>query len=138
MHKSRASLRSDFSSAGTLIHGKERWMWVEDACRAIIASTTAVGRWEMVREGFPKFQVWALSAFRNLSPFAFNAGEIRQMFDGLIKYAETHDKRLHPFFERMYDHRHQWDKTKPIETEATVDDTIRVESVRDGFLKRVS
>jgi len=136
-HRSRASHRGALSNEGDLIMGKPRWMWVEDACRAIIASTMPDGRWVIVRQGFTKFEFWARTAFKNLSPFTFTSRELRDIFEGVEKYSARHDQRLHRAFARMYDKRHQWDRTKPIETEKTLDDVIQVESVRDGFLKRV-
>lgn len=152
-HRSRASIREEHANKDDRILGKPRWMWVEDACRALIATTLADGRWKMLREGFPKFQSWALSSFRNLGPIAFTPAEIREIWSGLEKYALTHDKKLWPAFERMYDTRHRWDKTKPVSIIDALDaeeeaekappvhrsqrKDIAVEKIVDGSLRRV-
>jgi hypothetical protein len=146
-HVSRARLRSEFTNENQHILGKPRWMWVEDACRAVIQGTTAEGRWKIVREGFPKFQTLGLAAFKQLSHLPLTSSEVRYIFEGLTKYAEVHDKRLHRAFERMYDdHRHRWDKMFAQQRDILLTDEdprgpiddVKVEAVRDGTLRRVS
>jgi len=120
-----------------MIKGKRRGRWVRDGARAIIASSTASGRFLILRGGFVRFQNTAMPFFKELAGFDFDSNELRWIFEYLARYVLTHERRLQPGFEQLYQLQLHKDVVREEKVDAPTGDDMRIEFIKDGALKDV-
>lgn len=109
-----------------IIMGKRRGRWVRDAARALIASTTASGRFLIMRGGYQRFEQTFIPSFDQLSPFKFTSGEGRWVFEYLARHILRTEAHLQAGFEDLYQIQLRKDIVRP--TEKELDDTIYTEN----------
>jgi hypothetical protein len=120
-----------------------RWQFVYSALGAILSSTTPGGRYLMLRNGFPSFQLASMVSFDQLSTMKFDATELRALFDGIEEYVQRKEAHMIPGFALLYERErasfssdvpdvNAEDAPKPDKAE------FQVEKVVDGSMRRVS
>lgn len=98
--------------------GWDRQTWLGACYRVLFSSTTADGRYLLLRGGFLKFEHYARAAFKELAGFSWTSEDLRAMWSALErdvaapKWVTRHGKmqrvasekeRLWKAFEKMYD-----------------------------------
>lgn len=109
-----------------MIMGKRRGLWVRDAARAMIASTTPSGRFLIMRGGYQRFEQTLLPTFDQLSGFKFTSSEGRWIFEYIARHIMRKEAHLQAGFEDLYQIQLRKDIVRPAEKE--LDDTVYTEN----------
>jgi hypothetical protein len=86
-----------------LYFGKPRGVWVDDAVKALIASTTPSGRYLILRQGFLAFEQRAAPQFRAECGFSFTSHELRGIWEAIGRWVHRTERHLQRALERQYE-----------------------------------
>ena len=118
--------RGTHAHPNQIILGKKRGLWVRDAARGLIASTTPSGRFLILRGGYHHFEQTAIPIFDQLSGFKFTSSEMRWVFEYVARHVMRHERHLQAGFEEMYQVQLRKDIIRPTEKEE--DPTVYTEN----------